>query len=50
MLRSLSNNPSNARLDPITFEVIKNALSTYDEFSGDIEKVDSFNKTPPSAK
>ena len=33
-----------------SIEVIKNALSTYDEFSGDIEKVDSFNKTPPSAK
>ena len=33
-----------------SIEVIKNALSTYDEFGGDIEKVDSFNKTPPSAK
>jgi pilus assembly protein CpaC len=33
-----------------SIEVIKNALSTYDEFSGEIEKVDSFNKTPPSAK
>ncbi|MGH7282094.1 MAG: hypothetical protein ACRELY_11260, partial [Polyangiaceae bacterium] len=33
-----------------SIEVIKNALSTYDDFSGDIEKVDSFNKTPPSAK
>jgi pilus assembly protein CpaC len=33
-----------------SIEVIKNALSTYDEFSGEIDKVDSFNKTPPSAK
>ncbi|HEX7664669.1 MAG TPA: pilus assembly protein N-terminal domain-containing protein [Polyangiaceae bacterium] len=33
-----------------SIEVIKNALSTYDEFSGELEKVDSFNKTPPSAK
>jgi pilus assembly protein CpaC len=33
-----------------SIEVIKNALSTYDEFSSEIEKVDSFNKTPPSAK
>jgi pilus assembly protein CpaC len=33
-----------------SIEVIKNALSTYDEYSGEIEKVDSFNKTPPSAK
>jgi pilus assembly protein CpaC len=33
-----------------SIEVIKNALSTYDEFSGELEKVDTFNKTPPSAK
>ncbi|MEO8798173.1 MAG: hypothetical protein ABI551_09830, partial [Polyangiaceae bacterium] len=33
-----------------SIEVIKNALSTYDEFSGEMDKVDSFNKTPPGAK
>jgi len=31
-------------------EVIRNALSSYDEFSGEIDRVDSYNKTPPSAK
>jgi len=31
-------------------EVIKNALTAYEDYSGEIEKVDSYNKTPPSAK
>ncbi|WP_394836885.1 type II and III secretion system protein [Pendulispora rubella] len=31
-------------------EVIKNALTAYEDFSGDIDRVDSYNKTPPSAK
>jgi len=31
-------------------EVIKNALTAYEDYSGDIEHVDSWNKTPPSAK
>lgn len=31
-------------------EVIKNALGTYEDFSGNVDKVDTFNKTPPSAK
>ncbi len=31
-------------------EVIKNALSSYEDYSGDIDKVDSYNKTPPAAK
>jgi len=31
-------------------EVIKNALTAYEDFSGEIERVDSYNKTPPSAK
>lgn len=30
-------------------EVIKNALTAFEDYSGDIENVDSFNKTPPSA-
>jgi pilus assembly protein CpaC len=31
-------------------EVIKNALSQFKDYSGDIEQVESFNKTPPSAR
>jgi pilus assembly protein CpaC len=31
-------------------EVIKNALSQFKDFSGDINQVESFNKTPPSAR
>ncbi|HEY8074203.1 MAG TPA: hypothetical protein VIF62_08840, partial [Labilithrix sp.] len=31
-------------------ELINNALSTYKEFSGEIEYVDAFPKSPPSAK
>jgi pilus assembly protein CpaC len=31
-------------------EVIKNAISAYEDYSGEIERVDSFNKTPPAAK
>ncbi len=31
-------------------EVIKNALAGYEDYQGELEKVDSFNKTPPSAK
>ncbi len=33
-----------------SLEVIKNALGTYDDYSGGIDKVDAYNKTPPSAK
>lgn len=32
-----------------SIEVIKNALAAYEDYSGNIEAVDSFNKTPPSA-
>lgn len=31
-------------------EVIKNALGTYEDFSGRIDTVDNYNKAPPSAK
>ena len=31
-------------------EVIKNALSQFKDFSGDVDQVESFNKTPPSAR
>ena len=31
-------------------EVIKNALTAYEDYSGDLDRVDSYNKTPPSAK
>jgi pilus assembly protein CpaC len=31
-------------------EVIKNALSQFKDYSGDIEQVDSWNKTPPAAR
>jgi pilus assembly protein CpaC len=31
-------------------EVIKNALSQFKDYSGDVEQVESFNKTPPSAR
>lgn len=31
-------------------ELINNAMGTYREFSGDIEYVDTYSKTPPSAK
>jgi pilus assembly protein CpaC len=31
-------------------EVIKNALSQFKDYSGDVEQVDSWNKTPPSAR
>jgi len=31
-------------------EVIKNALTAYEDYSGDVDRVDSYNKTPPSAK
>ena len=31
-------------------EVIKNALSQFKDYSGEIDQVDSWNKTPPSAR
>ena len=31
-------------------EVIKNALSQFKDYSGDVDQVESFNKTPPSAR
>ena len=31
-------------------ELINNAMTTYKEFSGDIEYVDTYSKTPPNAK
>ena len=31
-------------------EVIKNALSQFKDYSGDVNQVESFNKTPPSAR
>jgi pilus assembly protein CpaC len=31
-------------------EVIKNALSQFKDYSGEIDQVDSFNKTPPAAR
>ncbi|WP_394822891.1 pilus assembly protein N-terminal domain-containing protein [Pendulispora albinea] len=31
-------------------EVIKNALTAYEDFSGEVDRADSYNKTPPSAK
>jgi pilus assembly protein CpaC len=33
-----------------SIELINNAMTTYKEFGGDIEYVDTFPKTPPSAK
>jgi pilus assembly protein CpaC len=31
-------------------DVIKNALSQFKDYSGDVDQVESFNKTPPSAR
>ena len=31
-------------------EVIKNALSQFKDYSGDVNQVESFNKTPPAAR
>ena len=31
-------------------EMINNALGTYKDFQGDIEYIDTYPKTPPSAK
>ncbi len=31
-------------------EIIKNALGTFGDYSGEIDQVNTFNKTPPSAK
>ena len=31
-------------------ELIDNAMSTYKDYSGDVQAVDTFPKTPPSAK
>jgi len=31
-------------------EVIKNALSQFKDYSGDVDQVESFNKTPPAAR
>lgn len=33
-----------------SLEVIKNALAAFDDYSGDIDSADSYNKTPPAAK
>lgn len=31
-------------------EIVKNALATFSDYSGEIDQVNTFNKTPPSAK
>ena len=42
--------PSVVDTVPERLDLIQNALQTYRDYSGDMEKVDAFPKTPPSAK
>ena len=33
-----------------SLELVKNALQVFDDFTGDIDDVQTFDRTPPSAK